>query len=161
MFITATRATFRPCMGLLSARCSSSGGSTWRLQSACELLRPLIWTFPREMKMRHSMAQSITTTRNQTAAMNCHTYIAPVTMEWKLVSCIWRLRSPTSTGLLCQFECRFAAGPSVYVFLFSPTGHPVNNVMILLHDSRTSSSITSNSKPTKTAVTTSSEFSSW
>ena len=28
---------FRPCMGLLSARCSSSGGSTWRLQSAWKL----------------------------------------------------------------------------------------------------------------------------
>ena len=41
VFIAATRATFRPCMGLLSARCSSSGGSTWRLQSAWKLLANL------------------------------------------------------------------------------------------------------------------------
>ena len=37
-FIAATRASFRPCMALLSARCCSSGGSTWRLQSVCKLL---------------------------------------------------------------------------------------------------------------------------
>ena len=29
VFIAATRVTFRPCIGPLSARCSSSGGSTW------------------------------------------------------------------------------------------------------------------------------------
>ena len=73
---------------LLSARCSSSGGSTWRLQSACKLLK----TSRRP--------------QNQTAAMNCHTYITPLTMGWRSVSCLWRLRLPTSVGLLCQFECR-------------------------------------------------------
>ena len=62
--------------------------------------------YPGEMKMRPSIAQNITTTRNQTAAMNCHTYIAPFTMEWRLVSCLRRLRLPTPVGLLCQFECR-------------------------------------------------------
>ena len=61
---------------------------------------------PGEMKTRPSIAQNITTARNQTAAMNCHTYIAPFTMEWRLVSCLWRLRLPTPVGLLCQFECR-------------------------------------------------------
>ena len=59
-----------------------------------------------EMKTRPSIAQYITTTRNQIAAMNCHTYIAPLTMEWRLVSCLWRLRLPTPIGLLCQLECR-------------------------------------------------------
>ena len=58
------------------------------------------------MKSRPSMTQNITTTRDQTAAMNCHTYIAPFTMEWRLVSCLWRLRLPTPVGWLCQFECR-------------------------------------------------------
>ena len=61
---------------------------------------------PGEMKTRPSIAQNITTARNKTAAMNCHTYIAPFTMEWRLVSCLWRLRLPTPVGLLCQFECR-------------------------------------------------------
>ena len=27
-------------------------------------------------------------------------------MEWRLVSCLWRLWLPTPVGLLCQFECR-------------------------------------------------------
>ena len=47
--------------------------------------------------------ENITMTRNQTAAMNCYTYIAPLTMEWKSVSHIWRLRLFTSVGLLCHF----------------------------------------------------------
>ena len=62
---------------------------------------------PGEKKTRPSIAQNITTTRNQTAAMNCHTYIAPFTMEWRLVSCLWRLWLPPPFGLLCQFECRW------------------------------------------------------
>ena len=61
---------------------------------------------PGKMKTRLSIAQNITTARNQTAARNCHTYIAPFTMEWRLVSCLWRLQLPTPVGLLCQFECR-------------------------------------------------------
>ena len=61
---------------------------------------------PGEMKARPSIAQNITTTRNQTAAMTGHTYIAPFTMEWRLVSCLRRLRLPTPIWLLCQFECR-------------------------------------------------------
>ena len=60
---------------------------------------------PREMKTRLSIAQNITITRNQTTAMNCHTYIAPFTIEWRLVSCLRRLRLPTPVGLLCKFEC--------------------------------------------------------
>ena len=27
-------------------------------------------------------------------------------MEWRSVSCLWKLRFPTLFGLLCQFECR-------------------------------------------------------
>ena len=38
--------------------------------------------------------------------MNCHTNIAPLTMAWRSVSCLWRLWLPTPVGLLCQFECR-------------------------------------------------------
>ena len=64
----------------------------------------------------------------------------------------------------------FASSPSIYVSSFSPTGHPVNSVMILLQvpmwagqqlapsvsfTTRTSSSTSSNSKPVKTAVTAS------
>ena len=44
VFIAATRAIFRPCMELLSARCSSPGGSTWRLQSVRKLLANLTST---------------------------------------------------------------------------------------------------------------------
>ena len=36
--------------------------------------------------------------------MNCQTYIAPLTMEWRSVSCLWRLPLPTSIGLLCSFN---------------------------------------------------------
>ena len=61
---------------------------------------------PGEMKTRPSRAQNITTTRNQTPAMNCHTYIVPLTMEWRSASCLWRLQLPTPVGLLCQFQCR-------------------------------------------------------
>ena len=46
LLITAIRATLHPCMGLQSARCSNSGGSTWRLQSVCKLLAKLLSTSP-------------------------------------------------------------------------------------------------------------------
>ena len=61
---------------------------------------------PGEMKTWPWIAQNITTTKNQTAAMNCHTYIPPFTMKWRSVSCLWRLRLLTPVGLLCSFECR-------------------------------------------------------
>ena len=53
---------------------------------------------PGEIKTRPTIAQNITTTRNQTAAMKCHTYIAPFTMEWRLASCLRRLRCPHRLG---------------------------------------------------------------
>ena len=77
-----------------------------------------------EMKTRPSLAQTITTTRNQTAAMNFHTYIAPFTMEWRLVSCLWRLRLPTPVGLLCQFECRSHQAHSCMLPRFRPPVTP-------------------------------------
>ena len=53
---------------------------------------------PGEIKTRPTIAQNITTTRNQTAAMKCHTYFAPFTMEWRLASCLRRLRCPHRLG---------------------------------------------------------------
>ena len=70
------------------------------------LLFSLESAFAWEMKTKPSIAQNITTTRNQTAAISCHTYIAPLTLERRSVSYIWRLRLRTSVRLVCQFECR-------------------------------------------------------
>ena len=109
-FIAATRATFRPCMGLLSARCSSSGGSTWRLQSVCKLLANPTFTslnipWGNETEALDSSKQ------HGDRKIKLLQWTVPLTslhlqMECRSVSCLWRLRLPTSVGLLCPFECR-------------------------------------------------------
>ena len=132
-FIPATRATFRPCMGLLSARCSSSGGSTWRVQSVCKLLATHTFTslnipLGNENEAldssKHHGDRKIkllqwTVTRHSTyigmkvSIVPLKTVIAHI--GWVAVS-VWM---------------SFASSPSMYVSSFSPTDHPVNSVMIL------------------------------
>ena len=107
------------------------GEVPWRLQSAWHVTTSESHVYfakqsPGVWKPRPSRAQNITTTRNQTATMNPHTYIAPHTMKWRSVFCLWRLRLPTLVGLLCQFECRSHQAHQCRFPHFRPLVTPVN-----------------------------------
>ena len=138
VFITATRATFRLCMGLLSARCSSSGGSIWRLQSAWKLLANLTSTSlniplgkwkrgPRSVdSSKHLDGQ-----KSNCCKELSHLYRS--IHNGMKVSIMPLKTAIAHTGWVAvSVWMSFASSPSMYVVSFSPTGHPVNSVMVLL-----------------------------
>ena len=103
VFIATTRAIFRLCMGLLSARCSSSGGSTC-VETTSDSHVHFAKHSPGEM-MRPSIAENIPMTGNQTAAMNCYTYIAHSQWDESRYHASEDCDCPHRLGCYVSFEC--------------------------------------------------------
>ena len=88
-------------MGPLSARCSISRRSAWWLQGVWKLLANPMFTSPCiSIGKWKRLLKAPMAVRNQTVAMSCRTYVAPLTS-------VWWLRLPIKSVLLCLFECHW------------------------------------------------------
>ena len=83
--IATTSAKLHLCVRLLSTRCRSPSGSTWRLQSAWNTIANREFTslnfFHAKWKRGPRLLKTIMPTINQTAVMNCHAYITHNVMK--------------------------------------------------------------------------------
>ena len=87
---------------------------------------------PGEMKTRPSTAKNMTTTRNQNYCNELWHLYRSIHNGMKVNIMLLKTAIAHTSWVAVLVWMSFASSPSMYVSSFSPNGHPVNSVMILL-----------------------------